>query len=315
MRKTGIILGAGLAVAAVETGIASYFFKRTILRGNAKNERTIQMAGTDWNCYLPSIRKDKEWLNEQEKEEIEITSGDGLKLHGTFFKGDDLGKVILCFHGYTSCGMSDFISLSRFYMNHGYSTLLVDERAHGESEGKYIGFGCLDRYDARRWIGYLEDRFQKHCEIILHGISMGGATVLMTSGLNLPPSVKGIISDCAFTSAFEVFESVLKKTYHIPAFPILQIADKMAKSQAGYGLNECNAREEVKQAKIPILFIHGDADTFVPSWMCSEIYKNCASRKDILIIKGASHAECYYKDTKGYEGKVRSFLKSLEVEL
>ncbi len=221
MSKSVIILGAGIVAAAVETGIAGYFFRRTMIRGNAKEERTTKMAGTDWNQYLPEIRKKKEWVVRQEREAVSIIARDGLRLKGHFYPGANLDKVILCLHGYTSRGSNDFNSLAYFYLHLGYSLLIVDHRSHGESEGTYIGFGCLDRFDALKWIKYLEKRCGKNCQVMLHGISMGGATALMVSGLSLPDCVKGIISDCGFTSAWEVFDSVLKNTYHLPSFPIL----------------------------------------------------------------------------------------------
>lgn len=311
MSKSVIMLGAGIVAAAVETGIAGYFFRRTMIRGNAKEERTTKMAGTDWNQYLPEIRKKKEWVVRQEREAVSIIARDGLRLKGHFYPGANPDKVILCLHGYTSRGSNDFNSLAYFYLHLGYSLLIVDHRSHGESEGAYIGFGCLDRFDALKWIKYLEKRCGKNCQVMLHGISMGGATALMVSGLSLPDCVKGIISDCGFTSAWEVFDSVLKNTYHLPSFPILQIADVMAKREAGYGLNECNALNEVAKSTVPILFIHGDADTFVPSRMCHKLYKACKARKEMLIVKGAAHAESYYKGTEKYENKVKEFLNSI----
>ena len=105
---------------------------------------------------------------------------------------------------------------------------------------------------------------------------MGGATVLMTAGLELPAQVKGIVSDCAFTSPKEVFTHVLHTMYHLPAFPMIQIADRVNRKRAGYGLDECNAAREVRKAVIPALLIHGSADTFVPCRMCEEIYQNYA---------------------------------------
>ena len=144
--------------------------------------------------------------------------------------------------------------------------------------------------------------------MILHGISMGGATVLMTSGLQLPLQVKGIISDCAFTSAKEVFTHVLHTMIHLPAFPMMQISDFVNRKLAGYGLDECNAAREVRKASVPILFIHGSGDTFVPCRMCDTIYENCASPKQKLIVEGAAHAESYYKDTKAYENAMNEFL-------
>lgn len=332
------ILGLGAAGAAVEYGIARYFFNRTVIRSNAKRERTTKMAGTSWDAYIPNIRACREWVAARESEEVSVLSRDGLKLAGTYFPAGNAGtgtrarteaeagafgmagnevhggggdisrRTVLCFHGYTSEGLNDFPCLAKFYLEQGYNVLLADERAHGRSGGTYIGFGCLDRYDVMCWIAYLTERFGADQEMILHGMSMGGATVLMCSGLNLPPQVKGIVSDCGFTSAWEVFTSVLNNMYHMPAFPIMQIADRMARAEAGYGLAECNAAEEVKKAKVPVLLIHGDADNFVPSRMCQELYEACASPKTMLIIKGASHAEAYHKDTDAYEGALREFL-------
>lgn len=299
----------GLAVlAAAQAGASAYFYRRTMKRGKAKTERTIKMAGTDWEQYFPLIEKKKEWMLSKEHEDVYIRSKDGLRLHATYFKGDEGKKLVICFHGYTSEGMSDYIGLSGYYLKKGYRMLLVDERAHGKSEGEYIGFGCLDRRDAMQWIQWTIEKMGQDCEILLHGTSMGGATVLMASGLKLPSQVKGVISDCGFTSPKEVFTHVLRSMYHIPAFPMIQIADVVNKRKAGYGLDECNAAREVKKAKVPILLIHGDKDTFVPCEMCEKIYENCASPvKKKLIVKGAAHAESYYKDTKAYEEALDSF--------
>lgn len=309
MKIGKILVGAGLVAGAAEYGIARYFFRRTMIRGNAKVERTINMAGTDWEVYKPEIKRRREWLMTRSHEEVSIRSKDNLRLHGTFFPEEGSKKVVICFHGYTSQGVTDFTGLSKFYISMGYNMLMVDERAHGESEGTYIGFGCLDRFDAMEWINYINNRFKGECEILLHGISMGAATVLMVSGQTLPENVKGIVSDCAFTSAWDVFSSVLKNMYHMPPFPVMNLADQMAKKEAGYGLNECNAKEEVRKAAVPILFIHGDADTFVPWKMCDELYENCASKKQKLIIKGASHAEAYYKDMETYETAIKEFFQ------
>ena len=148
-------------------------------------------------------------------------------------------------------------------------------------------------------------------EIVLHGTSMGGATVLMASGLKLPVQVKGIVSDCAFTSPKEVFTHVLHNMYHLPAFPAIPGADILNKRLAGYGMDECNAKREVAKAKVPILFIHGTKDTFVPYRMCNEIYECCASPKKMFIVEGASHAESYYKDTEGYEKALDEFFEEI----
>lgn len=295
-------------VGVTEVGIAAYFYRRTMIRGNAKKERTMKMAGTDWNQHMAFIKERKDLMMSQPHEDLWIESFDGLKLHATWFPQGECKKVVICFHGYTSQGMSDYIGLSGYYLQKGYSMLLVDERAHGQSEGKHIGFGCLDRQDALKWIEEVIKDCGEDVEILLHGTSMGGATVLMTSGLKLPIQVKGIISDCAFTSAKEVFTHVLKSMYHMPAFPTIQISDFMNRKLSGYGLDECNAAREVKKAKVPILLIHGSGDTFVPCSMCETIYQNCASPKKKLIIEGAAHAESYYKDPTSYEKALNEFI-------
>lgn len=305
------IVGGVLAVAGAlvvfQAGEAAYFYRRTMKRSKAKVERTMKMAGTDWNQHMPFIEKRKEAMLAQPHEDVFIKSEDGLKLHATYFPGKQEGKIVICFHGYTSECMKDYIGLSGYYLERGYSMLLVDERAHGQSEGTYIGFGCKDRWDALKWIEWVIQTCGEQVQILLHGTSMGGATVLMTSGLSLPGQVKGIISDCAFTSPKYVFTHVLHSMYHLPAFPLIPITDWINKKRAGYGMDECNAAREVRKAKVPILMIHGKADTFVPVSMCQEIYDNCASPKKLLVVPGAAHAESYYKDTESYEKALDEF--------
>lgn len=308
LRIVTVVLGV---VAAAELGIAAYFYRRTMIRGNAKTDRTIKMAGTDWNQHMPFIQARKEAMLSEKHSDEWLMSADGLRLHATWFPQGECKKVVICFHGYTSQGMKDYLGLSGYYLKNGYSMLLVDERAHGESEGRYIGFGCLDRFDALKWINWVIRKCEEDVVILLHGTSMGGATVLMMSSLELPVQVKGIISDCAFTSPKEVFNHVLKSMYHLPAFPIMNISDFLNRRFAGYGLDECNAAREVKKAKVPILFIHGSGDTFVPCSMCETIYESCASPKKKLIIEGAAHAECYYKDTNAYENALTEFIGGL----
>ena len=308
VRGAAVLMGV---LAAAEAGSTAYFYRRTMIRGKAKTERTMKMAGTDWSQYFPLIEERKEALIAREHEDVYITSRDGLKLHATWFPSENAEKIVICFHGYTSKGMSDYIGLSDYYIRNGYSMLLVDERAHEESEGTYIGFGCLDRLDAMEWIRWVVNRNRETVQILLHGTSMGGATVLMTSSLDLPEQVKGIISDCGFTSAKEVFTHVLHSMYHLPAFPIMQLADGVNRKKAGYGLDECNAAREVQKAKVPILLIHGSADTFVPCSMCDTIYENCAAPKQKLIVEGAAHAESYYKDMEAYEAALDQFIGGL----
>lgn len=303
-------VAVGVTAAAL-AGETAYFYRRTMVRSHAKVERTMKMAGTDWNQYMGILDTRKEYMLAQPHQDVYQESQDGLKLHATFFPQGDKKKVAICFHGYTSQGMSDYIGLSDYYLKHGFSMLLPDARAHGQSEGTYVGFGCLDRYDALGWIRWIIKECGEDVQILLHGTSMGGATVLMTGGLELPPQVKGIVSDCAFTSPKNVFTHVLHSMYHLPAFPLIPLADLLNRKLAGYGMDECNAARETAKIKVPLLVVHGSADTFVPTDMCHEIYDQCTTKKKLLIVEGASHAESYYKDTKAYEEALDWIIKEV----
>lgn len=314
MKILGIGIACAGALAAVGAIEVAYFYGRTMKRNEVDMERTIKMAGTDWSQYTDILTERKNYMLAQPHEDVYQTAFDGLKLHAAYFpaiRGNDKKRVVICFHGYTSKSLADFTGLTDYYFRHGYAMLHPDARAHGDSEGEYVGFGCLDRKDALGWINWVIEKCGEDVEILLHGISMGGATVLMASGLELPPQVKGIISDCGFTSPKEVFTHVLKTMYHLPAFPIIPGADLVNRKLAGYGMDECNAKREVAKAKVPILFIHGSKDTFVPVWMCHELYDCCASPKKKLIVEGAAHGESYFKDMETYEKALDDFTENL----
>ena len=236
-----IELAAG-ALATAGIGETVYFYNRTMKRGNARTDRTVKMSGTDWEKYYPLMEERKKFVMAKPHQDVYLSSFDGLKLHATYFPADrtigERNRIVICFHGYTGEGLSNHVAIARYFLKRGYAMLLPDARAHGGSEGEYIGFGCLDRKDALGWINWAIQECGEDVGILLHGTSMGGATVLMTSGLELPANVKGIVSDCAFTSPKEVFTHVLNKMYHLPAFPAIQGADFLNKRLAGYGMDE-----------------------------------------------------------------------------
>ena len=298
-----------IAVACALYFTARYFFRFTILRKPTATLDNNINANTEWDKHLDFIRQRKAWLAEQKTENVYIKSDDGLKLHATVLKCGSNKNCVICFHGYTSKGLSDYGAMSKFYYKQNFNMIMTDARAHGDSEGQYTGFGVLDRHDALKWIEYAVELFGKDVNIFLHGDSMGGATVLMTSGLQLPQNVKAIISDCAFTSADEVFSHILKRDYHMPKFPLMKITEYMTKKNAGYGYNDVSTVNEVAKTKVPILFIHGDKDDFVPVWMTEKNFEACNSEKELLIVKNADHAESYYVDTAGYENAIKKMIQ------
>lgn len=296
--------------------ISIYFINLTLIRRNTRKHNPVNAEVLNtWNKYIPVITGSREWLLSQEHENLSLITDDDILLKAMYFPSERPSKkTVLCVHGYTSCGLNDYPAISKFYHSLGYNVLLIDNRAHGESGGKYIGFGCLDRHDVKKWIDYfINKKFGQDCKIYLHGISMGASTVLMASSLSLPSNVKGIIADCGFTSAWDVFKHVLKRDYHMYPFPVMHITNIYSKIFAKYSFKEVSTLDTVGKTTIPILFIHGEKDNFVPTWMSIKNYDVCASKKELLIIKDAGHAESYYCNTPLYEETVKNFLDTLEV--
>lgn len=313
MRKMllGGAIFAGGAAAACTAG-ALTLFNRVIPRQDALRVDLSEMADMQkWEEYKKFITPNREWLTAQELEHITILSNDGLRLHADYFPAEEKSdKLVICNHGYTGCGIKDCSSIAVFFHKLGYDCLLVDHRAHGKSEGSYIGFGILDRYDCRSWVDYIDERFEKSKQIVLYGVSMGATTVLMASAVSgLSDSIKAVVADCAFTSPYDVFSHILKRDYHLLAFPVMNINDALCRKKAGYGFRDYSTLDAVKKTSLPILFIHGTEDTFVPTWMSIKNYEQCRSEKELLLIPNAAHAASYYEDTETYEAAIKKFTK------
>ena len=248
-----------------------------------------------------------DWFNKQPYEEVQITSDDGLKLQGYYLGAKDAtNKTAILAHGYSSKGIW-MGSFAKIYYDLGYNILLPDSRGHGRSEGNFIGFGWADRQDYIKWIDYIVNTIGQDSQIVLHGVSMGGATVLMTSGEILPSAVKAIVSDCAYTSVEAELKYQLKRMYKLPSFPILDTTSLMTKMRAGFSFKEASALEQVKKSETPTLFIHGDADIFVPYSMVNELYQACSSEKELYTVKGAGHGNAFDTDVTGYKTKIKEF--------
>lgn len=307
-----IVGGVVLAGAAASVGGASVLFNRVIPRQDSIKVDISEMADLDkWEEYKKIIHPRKEWLLQQEPERLTISARDGIHLRGYYLPAEKPSdRLVIGCHGYTSCGLSDFAAHSYFFHQLGFDCLITDHRAHGESEGKYIGFGILDRYDCRAWIDYVEKRFGGKKRILLHGTSMGATTALMTAGFpDLPSSVKGVISDCAFTSPYDVFAHILKRDYHLPPFPVMHLNNAMCRKKAGYGFRDYSTLTAVQETSCPVLFIHGAEDKFVPVWMTEKNYAACQSPKELLLVEHAGHGASYYENQLQYEDAETRFIQ------
>lgn len=304
----GILLFAVLLVAC-SVFVSEYLFKIIIYRQKKSSSQKDIDAVASWYRHYPIAKEGRRWLESMPYINVYIKSFDGLRLYGALLENYS-DKIVICVHGFTGSGKKDFASLAQAYYKNGYNVLLVDNRAHGQSEGKYVGFGVLDRLDLRNWVKYVINRFGSNVQVFLHGISMGAATVLMASSI-MPKNVRGIIADCGFTSVYEIFEYVLKRDYHLPKFPIIYLTNIMSKIRAGYGYKDVNTTAEIARSDIPILFIHGENDEFVPLWMTMKNYSHCKAYKELFIVRESEHAESHYIDKKGYERRILTFIEKI----
>lgn len=260
------------------------------------------VAGASWG-------EGAEWVARQHFREVQLRSGDGLELKGYFLASEQAaGRTAIIAHGYSGKGKDMGAIAKLYYERLGYNVLLPDARGHGQSTGNYIGFGWPERHDVVKWIEWVLEETGAEGQIVLHGVSMGGATVLMTAGEPLPVQVKAVIEDCGYSSVKAQLSYQLRRMYRLPGFPFVQCASLVTRIKAGYSFGEASALKQVRKARVPILFIHGDADKFVPFFMMEELYQACSAPKEKLVVHGAGHGLAYDTDKTGYIAKVSSFV-------
>lgn len=304
----GIFLSVIIIIFGISLGFVGNYFYNLALNPNTPKDIVF---GTPEEAEATSgqvLDSDVAWLlNDSNYTDEYITSSDKLKLHSyKVTNQNNSNKWVIAVHGYTSEGIN-MSTYAKHYYDNGYNVLIPDLRAHGLSEGNYIGMGWYDRLDIISWINYILNE-NPNAEIILHGVSMGAATVLMTSGEEIPSNVKAIVADCGYTSVWDEFAYQLDDLFSLPEFPILNVSSMVAKIRAGYFLGEASSLEQVKNSKTPILYIHGDKDDFVPYYMMEELYNATSSEKEMLTIKGAEHAKASEIDPETYWNTVNNFI-------
>lgn len=241
---------------------------------------------------------------------VYTTSFDGFKLAGRYYHTADGAPVMILFHGYRSMALRDCAGGYILSKKLGFNVLAVDQRAHAESRGRVISFGIRERRDCLSWVNYVVNRFGKDTRIVLSGLSMGAATVLMASQLPLPENVTGIIADCPYSSPADIIRKVCRDR-HLPdalAYPFVKLC---ARIYGCFDLEETTACNAVKEAKVPILLLHGEEDKFVPCQMSRQIYACCASKAQLHTFPGAGHGLCYMVDPIRYEAVTVHFLNEI----
>lgn len=268
---------------------AGYFaFYYSVVRTPPSHRR--KPANESFLPFRETLRSGAEWLSAQAYEPVTIRSRDGLKLSGRFFPAENPNGTMILVHGYRSNPANDFGTMCPFYLSKGWNLLAVNQRACGNSEGVYITFGVKERFDLHDWIVYLCDRFGPDHPVVVNGISMGCTTALMSLGTGLPENVRGVIADCGFTTPLEELKHLSRQRFGIAGKPLTAVVGLYAKLFAGFGFSDYSTLTALKQSKLPILFLHGEADSFVPVRFTVENFAACEGEKKLLTIPEAGHA-------------------------
>ena len=283
----------------------SRFFSIAFLRDD-REKSAAQRLEIPWTIYVDDVTEGEKRLFNYKSDRVEITSFDGLKLRAMYVPCENAKATVIMMHGYRSDGYADFSTVFEFYRSMGFNILLPHHRSHLTSEGKYITFGILEQYDCRDWARYVADNIGG--DIYLLGVSMGAATVMLASALDLPETVRGIIADCGYTSPWDELSFVLKRDYGLPPFPLMYIVNRRFRRAVGKDLRSVGCTDALAKTKLPILFIHGSSDNFVPCDMTYSNYKACKSTKSLYISNGADHAVTSWTDPQGYRLAVRGFI-------
>ena len=286
--------------------IGNYFYNNSLNPKKDKEFAVGELKQTDEQ--LKKQEEEKKWLSDNSKDVYIVSTNNGnLKLHAYEINSNTGSNVwAITIHGYT-CNGREMSEFAHEFNKKGYNVLAPDLRGHGLSEGDYIGMGWHDRLDIIDWINYIVEK-NHESKIIIFGLSMGAATTMMTTGEKLPSNVKLAISDCGYTSVWDEFSFQLKRKYKLPEFPVLYASNSSCRKHANYSFKEASSVEQVKKSNTPTLFIHGDADDFVPFKMLDTVYNSASCKKEKLVIENAGHAMASSINPELYWSTIDNFI-------
>jgi len=273
------------------------------------NSRPIVVTDGPRALYSKRMQESADWFMAMNPREVTITSFDGLKLHAYYLPVENSKGTVLLMHGYHSSGLRDFACIYDYLHTQGYTVLLPDQRAHGESEGKYLTFGVRERFDCRDWITWLNNRSENLSPLWLMGISMGSSTVMFAAGFDLPKNVKGIIADCGYTRPREIIKRTVFRDYHIITWTMLPVANILSKIFCGFGMRDASTKKALATNTVPIMFVHGTNDTFVPYKMSLDNYTLCQAPKQMLTTQSV-HALSFVTATDLYKKTLDEFMQT-----
>jgi hypothetical protein len=292
-----------MVILAVGWFAGSYFVDFSLKRGTSEDPKAPPLACVsilDPNVHLPAQPK-------AESEKWSVTSADGFRLVATCFRPQRRGhQWVVLVHGYGRNQQNTW-DYAAEYLAHGYTVLTPDLRASGDSEGTYLTMGARESQDMQKWVERIV-AVDPEARIVLHGVSMGAATVMLASALPMPDNLRAVIEDCGYTSADAMFAMQLNTLFQLPAFPIMDTVDIVSRQKTGVALSAAAPLTAVPHTRVPMLFIHGDADRLVPYEMMQQLYAaSGAPVKEQLTVHGAGHAEAKAADPGSYYQHVFSF--------
>ena len=314
LKYMAIVAGAFATTFYISGEIAYHFvLSRRGLNGpiatavQDKERKSIQE--NEYRANLERIlHEGTDWFESFPKEKLETENRNGDILHADLIKPEKESNIyVLCIHGYTSAPKFMGIYAKKF-RELGYNVVLPSLRGHADSEEEFISMGWKDRLDVVDWINYIVKE-HPDCEIVLHGVSMGAATTMMALGVELPSNVKAAIEDCGYTNAWDVIKHKMSKM-KIPDFPFLYSADGINRMRENFSLKDASCTEQLKKCITPLLFIHGEADDFVPYSMLDIVYAAADKcEKEKLSVPDAPHARSVCAHPDLYWNTIINFLK------
>ncbi len=305
-----IVIFILILLLALILGGSYYAYRFTFYSSTKGEEYKSNFESPRYDPYREEMSRVYQQLQRHSFKRVSVTAFDGIVLSGRYFHIQDGAPVDIAFHGYRSSPMSDFSGGSELCFSLGHNLLLVDQRAHGQSGDHTISFGIRERMDVLSWVSFVSEKCGSNVPIFLYGISMGGATVLMASELDLPQNVRGIIADCPYSSPKEIICRVASQM-KIPvllAWPFVKLG---ARIYGGFDICEADSVKAVKHATVPIMILHGEADGFVPCEMSDQVFMANPDKVRRHTFPGADHGFSYLVDTPRYQKIVTNFVNAL----
>lgn len=260
--------------------------------------------------FKEPVAKGIEYINTAPHKWVETYSFDGLKLYGRYYDNKE-NKTAIIFHGYRSSAARDMSCAVQMYTSFGFNVLLVDQRAHGRSEGKLITFGVKECRDVISWVEFANEKFAPE-KILLGGMSMGATTVLLSTDKGLADNVKAIIADCGYTSPVDIIKVVAKKSFKINAEIFIPFLDLFCKLFGRFSIKDISTVETLKKCELPILMIHGGADGFVPCEMSEKAILSCNEKSRLLKVENADHGMSFLVDKPKVLKEIKEFIISAD---